>query len=80
MTGEEEYEEILKGKKRNIGGKSQFSSKRSSYAKATLNDEEPATSKFTQRLLDKRNTKVEVSTDVFGKPDVLIRNQPNLYS
>ena len=71
MTGEEEYEEMLDLKRYNIGGKSPYkSTKRSSYAKRPADDDEPATSQFAERLLDKRKTKVDLNTDVFGKPDV----------
>ena len=50
MTGEEEYEEMLKGKRHNIGGKSRYqSTKRGAYAKRPVNDEEPSTLLFTER-------------------------------
>ena len=37
-------------------------------------------SKLAERALDRRRAKVEVTTAVFGKPNILIRNDPNFQS
>ena len=80
MSGEEEYLETLKAQSSAIhlgGGKSRYrSGKRSSVIPQSSKQEDLRSPKNEQKLLDRRNTKVDMSTEVFGKPNVLIRNHP----
>jgi hypothetical protein len=36
--------------------------------------------KNEQKLMDQRSSKINLSTDIYGKPEVLIRNNPQFQS
>jgi len=87
MTGVEEYEEVLENAAKDEAelkiSKVNFNSAENSLRRRHRSRDggekaiQPlSSSRFTDRMLDRRKTKVDVSADVFGKPGVLIRTNP----